>query len=86
MELAPGLYFVRTVQRMWLEANEKEPLASWDGPTNPIKLLLVYLLSQKVLRHAGSSRKYDFKVTAGLPGGGERNKGEELSSQPRGRR
>lgn len=25
---------------MWPKANEKEPLASWDGPTNPVKLLL----------------------------------------------
>lgn len=60
MELVPGHCFVRIDQGMWPKANEKEPLASWDGDSTPLSYCFVHLISQKkVLRHEGCSRIYD---------------------------
>lgn len=64
------------------EANEEEPFASWDGPATPLSYCFAYLVSQHGFRkeELGSSR-----LQLWLLGGGERNKGEGLASNLRGR-
>lgn len=78
MELVPGCYIVETDQGMCPKASEKEPLASWDGDSAPLGYCFVYLISQKVLRQEGRSRKYDCefsRLQLWLRVGGKINRG-----------